>query len=226
MDPWHCRYSECSSPSHRCSHCWSPALHYGAAWYASSRGSGSWVLGLRISVRGTEHLPDGSCVVVANHASYLDGVVLKAVLPPRFSFVIKREAADVSGGGVAAAADRLGVRRPRQPRRPPERCATRGAPRGGGPFARLLSRGHICRGTGAAPISHRRLRSRSARAAAGRAGGDPRCAPRDAERRDHPARRSHRRRNPRTAAALRFASRCRRTAPRGAPPNTRAPRRA
>ena len=51
------------------------------------------VLGLRVSVRGTEHLPDGSCVVVANHASYLDGVVLKAVLPPRFSFVIKREAA-------------------------------------------------------------------------------------------------------------------------------------
>ena len=30
---------------------------------------GLWVLGLRISVRGTEHLPDGSCVVVANHAS-------------------------------------------------------------------------------------------------------------------------------------------------------------
>ena len=73
----------------------------------------------------------------------------------------------LSGRGVAAAADRLGVRRPRQPRRPPERCATRRASRGGGPFARVLSRGHICRGTGAAPISHRRIRSRSARAAAG-----------------------------------------------------------
>jgi 1-acyl-sn-glycerol-3-phosphate acyltransferase len=30
-------------------------------------------------------------VVVANHASYLDGVVMTAALPPRFGFVIKRE---------------------------------------------------------------------------------------------------------------------------------------
>ena len=51
-------------------------------------------------------------------------------------------------------------------------------------------------------------------------------APRDAERCDRPARRSHRRRNPRTAAALRIASRCRRRAPRGARQNTRALRRA
>jgi 1-acyl-sn-glycerol-3-phosphate acyltransferase len=29
--------------------------------------------------------------VVANHASYLDGVILTAALPPSFSFVIKRE---------------------------------------------------------------------------------------------------------------------------------------
>ena len=58
------------------------------------------VLGLRVSVRGTKHLPDGSCVVVANHASYLDGVVLKAVLPPRFSFVIKREAAAFPVAGL------------------------------------------------------------------------------------------------------------------------------
>jgi 1-acyl-sn-glycerol-3-phosphate acyltransferase len=34
-------------------------------------------------------------VVAANHASYLDGIVLKAVLPPRFSFVIKREVASL-----------------------------------------------------------------------------------------------------------------------------------
>jgi 1-acyl-sn-glycerol-3-phosphate acyltransferase len=55
---------------------------------------GLLVLGLRVTVRGLEYLPVGSCVVVANHASYLDGVVMKAMLPPRFSFVIKREAAD------------------------------------------------------------------------------------------------------------------------------------
>lgn len=48
-------------------------------------------LGTRVRVSGREHLPAGSCIVVANHASYLDGVLLTAVLPPRFSFVIKRE---------------------------------------------------------------------------------------------------------------------------------------
>ena len=30
-------------------------------------------------------------MLVANHASYLDGIILTAVLPPDFSFVIKRE---------------------------------------------------------------------------------------------------------------------------------------
>src|SRR4029453_17092836 len=45
-------------------------------------------------------LPAGSCVVVANHASYLDGVILKAVLPPRFTFVIKREAARLPVAGL------------------------------------------------------------------------------------------------------------------------------
>lgn len=62
--------------------------------------SGLMVLGLRLTVRGEDHLPTGSCIVVANHASYLDGVILKAVLPPRFSFVIKREAADLPVAGL------------------------------------------------------------------------------------------------------------------------------
>jgi len=47
--------------------------------------------GVGPKVFGLERLPDEPCIVVANHASYLDGVVLMAVLPPRFSFVIKRE---------------------------------------------------------------------------------------------------------------------------------------
>jgi 1-acyl-sn-glycerol-3-phosphate acyltransferase len=48
--------------------------------------------GVRCSTLGLDSLPQGSCVLVANHASYLDGIVMIAALPPRFCFVIKREA--------------------------------------------------------------------------------------------------------------------------------------
>ena len=46
--------------------------------------------GVGLRVTGLEHLPE-TCIVAANHASYLDGIILTAALPPRFSFVIKRE---------------------------------------------------------------------------------------------------------------------------------------
>ena len=49
------------------------------------------LFGARPQVIGRANLPAEPCVVVANHASYLDGMILTAVLPPRFSFVIKRE---------------------------------------------------------------------------------------------------------------------------------------
>lgn len=52
-----------------------------------------WAVGLRLRVTGLDSLPEGSCVLVANHSSYLDGVIMKAILPPRFGFVVKREAA-------------------------------------------------------------------------------------------------------------------------------------
>jgi 1-acyl-sn-glycerol-3-phosphate acyltransferase len=51
------------------------------------------LFGLRVTSSGMTNLPDGSCVVVANHSSYIDGVLLQALLPPRFSFVVKGEAA-------------------------------------------------------------------------------------------------------------------------------------
>ena len=47
--------------------------------------------GVKVSVRGIDNLPLGSCVVVANHASYVDGILLKGYLPSRFNFVIKGE---------------------------------------------------------------------------------------------------------------------------------------
>ncbi len=49
------------------------------------------LVAVRLNVSGMENLPAEPCVVVANHASYLDGVILTAVLPARFTFVIKKE---------------------------------------------------------------------------------------------------------------------------------------
>ena len=51
-------------------------------------------------VEGVERLPREPCVVVANHASYLDGIVAIAALPPEFAFVIKREMIRVPLAGL------------------------------------------------------------------------------------------------------------------------------
>jgi 1-acyl-sn-glycerol-3-phosphate acyltransferase len=47
--------------------------------------------GMPFSVEGLNRLPQVPCVVVANHSSYIDGVVAAAALPPDFAFVIKKE---------------------------------------------------------------------------------------------------------------------------------------
>jgi 1-acyl-sn-glycerol-3-phosphate acyltransferase len=49
------------------------------------------IMRVPFSVDGRTRLPGSPCVVVANHSSYLDGVVLAAALPPEFAFVIKKE---------------------------------------------------------------------------------------------------------------------------------------
>jgi len=53
-----------------------------------------------VRLLGRENLPAGQCIVVANHASYLDGVVMTAALPARFGFVVKREMNDVPLAGL------------------------------------------------------------------------------------------------------------------------------
>ncbi|MFU2488602.1 AMP-binding protein [Thauera sp. WH-1] len=50
-----------------------------------------WLCACPLRVEGLEHLPAGNCVVVANHASYADGVVLAAALPRPVRFVAKAE---------------------------------------------------------------------------------------------------------------------------------------
>ncbi len=63
-------------------------------------------MGMPIRVRWYGPLPE-PCIVVANHCSYLDGVVLAAILPPRFDFVIKREMNSVPLAGFLL--QRIGV---------------------------------------------------------------------------------------------------------------------
>jgi len=56
------------------------------------------LIGSPVSVSGSSP-PQEACVVVANHSSYLDGMILTAALPPRFTFLIKREMAHVPLAG-------------------------------------------------------------------------------------------------------------------------------
>ncbi|PPE75740.1 hypothetical protein C3942_02275 [Solimonas fluminis] len=50
-------------------------------------------IGVPLFVRGRRHLPATPALVVCNHASYLDGLVLTAALPRRFTFMVQDGAA-------------------------------------------------------------------------------------------------------------------------------------
>jgi 1-acyl-sn-glycerol-3-phosphate acyltransferase len=50
---------------------------------------------LLLSMTPSTRWSDAGCIIVANHASYLDGLILTAALPASFTFVIKHEMATV-----------------------------------------------------------------------------------------------------------------------------------
>lgn len=58
------------------------------------------VAGIPFTVAGLDRLPAMPCVVVANHSSYLDGLIAVAALPPNFAFVIKKEMRTVPLAGL------------------------------------------------------------------------------------------------------------------------------
>jgi 1-acyl-sn-glycerol-3-phosphate acyltransferase len=117
--------------------------------------------GLPVRVLGLERLPAGACIIVANHASYVDGPLLFACLPPRFGFVIKKEASRIpfAGGLLRRLGHHFVERRNRQE---------------GGSDARTQ------------PLPQRCVRRGGAHRRAGRAGRDPRHAAHPG-RRLHPA---------------------------------------
>ena len=53
--------------------------------------TGLRLAGVRLALEGEEHLPAGPHVLVCNHASYIDSIVLGVLLPPRYAFVAKHE---------------------------------------------------------------------------------------------------------------------------------------
>jgi len=58
-------------------------------------------------VRDLQHLPEEPCVVIANHASYFDGLILTAALPRRFTFLVQDGAA--AWPCIGLAIKRMGV---------------------------------------------------------------------------------------------------------------------
>lgn len=57
------------------------------------------MIGSPVEVRGTPITDPNSSIVVANHSSYLDGIILTAVLPPEYTFLIKHEMTTVPVAG-------------------------------------------------------------------------------------------------------------------------------
>ena len=56
-------------------------------------------IGVPVSVRGLDRIPSGNAMLVFNHSSYMDALVLSAVLPGESMYVAKRELAGQSFAG-------------------------------------------------------------------------------------------------------------------------------
>ena len=81
--------------------CWilvviSPVMRWRWSVMRALAKSLAWLTATRIRVEGLHNLPDPEtpCIYVANHASYLDGVLMVASIPRRFKYVAKYELKD------------------------------------------------------------------------------------------------------------------------------------
>lgn len=90
-------------------------------------------MGIKVRFHGAEQLPNGQVIAVANHRSFIDGPLINALLPPRFSFVVKREIADLAlPGWILKRIDALLV----------DRFDPRNSARDGGSVIRQAIAGH------------------------------------------------------------------------------------
>lgn len=68
-----------------------PTLNLRRHWVKKTASLIFILCGIKIDLHGLNNIPKGRVLIVANHASYLDGAILHAVLPTKFTFVIKSE---------------------------------------------------------------------------------------------------------------------------------------
>ena len=143
----------------------------------------------------------GTLRVVANHASYLDGLVLTAALPPRFAFVIKKEMDRVPLASLllrrigSEFVDRHDRHRGAMDARRMLRRASEGQ------ALVFFPEGTFSNPPWAAALSHRRIRHRGARPLCRRARNDSWHAHGAGSQSDHPDPGTHRDRGPRDSHA-------------------------
>jgi 1-acyl-sn-glycerol-3-phosphate acyltransferase len=63
--------------------------------------------GIKVTVTGIERLPQSNAVILFNHTSYMDAVIIASVLPGEPAFIAKKEFADQAFAGIFMR--RLGV---------------------------------------------------------------------------------------------------------------------
>ena len=71
-----------------------PSVRFGRAFVRLALTGFLRLTATRVTISGVSGLPDGAKVLVANHGSYLDGLLLLVSLPGKFAFVAKQELAE------------------------------------------------------------------------------------------------------------------------------------
>ena len=133
--------------------------------------------GIRVNVTGAENLPKGNAVILFNHTSYMDAVIIAAVLPGTPAFVAKKEFASQPFAGTLHAPARRRVRGALRCLREPRGRRQDHRHGQGRPAVRVLPGRHVHAPRRPARLLHGRVQGRGGREPAGRAG--------------HPARRAH-----------------------------------
>ena len=172
--------------------------------------------GIRVDVTGTENLPRGNAVILFNHTSYMDAVIIASVLPGEPAFIAKKEFADQAFAGQLHAPARRRLRRALRCGGKPCGCRDRDRHGEGRPAVRVLSGRHVHAPRRPARLLHGRVQGRGRGKPAGRAGHSARRAHAVARRSMVPAPHRDRRRDRAADPAFRHrfqrhavAARCR-----------------